>query len=116
MHDETLIEFEWKDDGTPCLALVLSAWFTRGWTALELYVSDKVVVLFKNPNSTGGKPLLKDLDKDIIAQDIVYAHPAHWLASLLSRGCVVESGMNYLIFTVCSRFCNPEPLLGPETA
>lgn len=36
IHDKSLLELKWTDDGMPCLALVLSSWFTRAWTALEL--------------------------------------------------------------------------------
>lgn len=85
VHDTSLAEFEWRDDGTPCIALALSPWFTRGWTALELYLSKKVVVLFKDPDRSSSKPLLKDLDLEILAQDIAFAHPGHWLVS-----CIIQ--------------------------
>ncbi|KIW69473.1 hypothetical protein, variant [Phialophora macrospora] len=66
VHDEYLIHFPWKEDGTPCLALLLSPWFTRGWTAVELAVSHSVKVLFKDP--TGATmPLIKDLENDVLA-------------------------------------------------
>ncbi|EHK40494.1 hypothetical protein TRIATDRAFT_185877, partial [Trichoderma atroviride IMI 206040] len=45
VHDSYLINFPWSDDGSPCLAIVLSTWFTRGWTALELAMSKRVKVL-----------------------------------------------------------------------
>ena len=35
VHDLYLAGIEWKNDGSPCIALVLSPWFTRGWTALS---------------------------------------------------------------------------------
>ncbi|KAI2773000.1 hypothetical protein DTO012A8_2209 [Penicillium roqueforti] len=35
-------EFPWRQDGTPAIGLVLSPWFTHGWTALELAMSNKV--------------------------------------------------------------------------
>ncbi|OAP59515.1 hypothetical protein AYL99_06813 [Fonsecaea erecta] len=66
VHDEYLVNFPWKDDGTPCLALVLSPWFTRGWTAVELISSRSIKVLFKDPNNDRA-PLIKDLRKDILA-------------------------------------------------
>src|SRR4051794_40024482 len=50
VHDNYLVDFEWADDGTPCIALVLSSWFTRGWTALELHESKSVKVLYKGPD------------------------------------------------------------------
>ncbi|KAI1371118.1 hypothetical protein F4677DRAFT_464491 [Hypoxylon crocopeplum] len=73
VHDQELVEFEWKDDGSPAIAMVLSTWFTRGWTAAELWASrdHPVKVLFKDPNDpTGKRPLIKDLDMDILAGDL----------------------------------------------
>ncbi|KAI1632232.1 hypothetical protein F4809DRAFT_656676 [Biscogniauxia mediterranea] len=73
VHDQDLVEFEWKDDGSPAVAMVLSSWFTRGWTAAELWASrgHPVKVLFKDPNdSTGQRPLIKDLDMDVLAGDL----------------------------------------------
>ncbi|OQV02824.1 hypothetical protein CLAIMM_07955 [Cladophialophora immunda] len=66
VHDEYLVNIPWKDDGTPCLALVLSPWFTRGWTAVELVSSRSVKVLFKDPNNDR-VPLIKDLRRDVLA-------------------------------------------------
>ncbi|KAH8594170.1 hypothetical protein B0O99DRAFT_514391, partial [Bisporella sp. PMI_857] len=80
VHDNYLVNFEWKDDGSPCLALVLSSWFTRGWTALELIMSGKVQVLFKDPNG-GSKPLIKDLDTEVLATEPGGHTRAHWLIS-----------------------------------
>lgn len=73
IHDQDLVEFEWKDDGSPAVAMILSSWFTRGWTAAELWASrgHPVKVLFKDPNDpTGLKPLIKDLDMDVLAGDL----------------------------------------------
>ncbi|KAJ4171716.1 hypothetical protein NW754_000295 [Fusarium falciforme] len=102
VHDVQLANFEWKDDGSPCLALALSAWFTRGWTALEMRASKKVKVLFKAPaqrhNQTAPAAgftfqfnglreyhyVLKDLDEDILAgEKNLFAHTAHREASLV---------------------------------
>ncbi|KAI1206344.1 uncharacterized protein F4807DRAFT_236764 [Annulohypoxylon truncatum] len=79
VHDEDLVNFPWRDDGSPAIALVLSSWFTRGWTAAELWASrgHPVKVLFKDSNDpTGLKPLIKDLDDDIFAADV-----GEWLHS-----------------------------------
>jgi tetratricopeptide (TPR) repeat protein len=85
VHDNYLVNFEWKDDGSPCLALVLSSWFTRGWTALELFMSKEVKVLFKDP-SGAKEPLIKDLDQDVLAPGPAAVSRAHWLAtSLIQR-------------------------------
>lgn len=69
IHDENLVKFPWREDGSPAIALILSAWFTRGWTAAELFASrnHSVKVLFANPDSRDGDPLIKDLDKDVFA-------------------------------------------------
>ena len=84
VHDNSLVDFKWADDGSPCVALVLSSWFTRGWTALELHESRKSVkVLYKGPDPDN--PLIKDLDRDILAVDPRYATRAHWIASSIIR-------------------------------
>ncbi|RSL72609.1 hypothetical protein CEP53_001069 [Fusarium sp. AF-6] len=103
VHDLQLANFEWTDDGSPCLALALSAWFTRGWTALELRASKKVKVLFKAPAQQHGgqtvpeagfmfqyngnreyRYVLKDLDDDILASGkSIFTRPAHQEVSLV---------------------------------
>ncbi|KAK6540135.1 hypothetical protein TWF694_008957 [Orbilia ellipsospora] len=49
LHDSYLSNVEWADDGSPCLAVVLSPWFTRGWTALEAAMARRIKVIFKTP-------------------------------------------------------------------
>ncbi|KAJ2994718.1 hypothetical protein NUW58_g1476 [Xylaria curta] len=70
VHDQDLVNFEWRDDGSPAVALVLSSWFTRGWTAAELWASRNhpVKVVFKDPSSN--EPLIKDLYDDILGGDL----------------------------------------------
>lgn len=75
VHDRYLHECEWVDAGSACFAIVMSPWFSRGWTSLELAKSYKVKVLFKS-NSHG--PVIKDLDEDILAKD---GEPSSPLAS-----------------------------------
>ncbi|KAI0829514.1 hypothetical protein F5Y06DRAFT_290847 [Hypoxylon sp. FL0890] len=72
VHDEDLVRFPWRDDGTPAVALVLSTWFTRSWTAAELWASRNhpVKVLFADPERPSGPPLIKDLDDDILSWDL----------------------------------------------
>ena len=84
LHDEYLIDFPWADDGSPCLAIVLSPWFTRGWTALELIMSRKVKVIFGNPVA-GGPLVVKDLDDEILAGDPAKCTRGHWVASTILR-------------------------------
>lgn len=95
VYDRQLAAFEWRGDGSPCLALVLSAWFTRGWTALELRASRRVKVLFKAPRNIPAtsrydiphlmRPyVIKDLDEDILTgEKNLFAHAAHREASLI---------------------------------
>ncbi|KAI1374714.1 hypothetical protein F4677DRAFT_153191 [Hypoxylon crocopeplum] len=84
LHDQYLVDFPWTDDGSPCIALVLSPWFTRGWTALELIMSQNVKVLFKDGN-VGGGLVVKDLDDDILAHDPAECTRGHWVASTIIR-------------------------------
>lgn len=58
VHDRFLRKVPFKDPDTACFAIVMSAWFTRGWTALELVRSRRVIVVFEN--------VTKDLDHDIL--------------------------------------------------
>ena len=78
VHDLYLAGIEWKDDGSPCIALVLSPWFTRGWTALELLLSYKVLVLFRQGRNGY---TLKNLDTEILAKHRFLDSHAHWIAT-----------------------------------
>lgn len=71
VHDKGLLNCEWRDDGSPAVALVLSAWFSRGWTAAELFASSThpVKVMYKNPAPRGPPLVVKDLDTDVLAFD-----------------------------------------------
>ena len=81
VHDLYLAGMEWKDAESACIALVLSPWFTRGWTALELLLSKNVFVLF----CQGVGYTLKDLDNEILAQHPILDSHAHWIATLSVR-------------------------------
>lgn len=65
VHDLYLREWEWIDSETACFAIVMSPWYSRGWTALELAQSHKVKILFKAKNNNY---VIKDLDVDILAE------------------------------------------------
>ncbi|KFY88672.1 hypothetical protein V498_06700 [Pseudogymnoascus sp. VKM F-4517 (FW-2822)] len=52
---------EWVDAETACFAIIMSTWFSRGWTSLELAKSPKVKVMFKGT-------FIKDLLEDILAK------------------------------------------------
>jgi hypothetical protein len=96
VHDSYLRQFEWRegDDSClddACLAIALSPWFSRGWTSLELHVSQEVVVLFAShqAKTRGGS----DDSNTVIIQplsEILLKHPAlrpraHWIAGLLIK-------------------------------
>ncbi|KAI3330277.1 hypothetical protein F4824DRAFT_515825 [Ustulina deusta] len=83
VHDIYLAGLEWANPESACLALVLSPWFTRGWTALELAMSGDVKVIFKGSDPT--KPDIRDLEVEILARDPSMASHTHWLASSVIR-------------------------------
>lgn len=64
VHDCFLRNWNW-DPETACFGILMSPWFSRGWTALELAKSRKVKVIFKGPRGL----LVKDLDEEILAKE-----------------------------------------------
>jgi hypothetical protein len=60
VHDLFLRNLHFGGPGEASFAIVLSPWFTRGWTALELAKSRKVKIVFKDS--------IKDLDVDILCK------------------------------------------------
>jgi len=92
VHDRYLRKFQWRDgdDGCAddaCLAVALSPWFSRGWTSLELHISDNVVVLFGAANSrfdpSDSRSVLVKPLKDILSMHPALSPRAHRIASLL---------------------------------
>ncbi|PYH74499.1 uncharacterized protein BO88DRAFT_460041 [Aspergillus vadensis CBS 113365] len=83
IHDSYLLNIKAYDAETACLAIVLSPWFTRGWTALELRMATQVKVLFKGENEQ--TPAIMDLETDILASSPNVVSRAHWLASKVIR-------------------------------
>lgn len=95
IHDRSLLQFPWADDGSPCVALLLSPWFTRAWTALELTMSKSIKVLYRGTDEN--TPLIKDLDDDILTQDRSIASRGNFVASSIIRrlrGTIVDSLAN----------------------
>jgi hypothetical protein len=102
IHDLSLVNLEWTDDGTPAIALTLSSWYTRGWTATELFstrqAKGSVKVLFKDPNLNNTEPLIKDLDTEVLIPPENYSglrsgrvpNHAHLSASTIVR-CIRHS-------------------------
>ena len=84
VHDSYATNYPWKEDGSPCIILALSPWFTRGWTALELMCSRKVKVVFQDPQDAQ-RQVLKDLDDEVLASHPAYCTRGHWIASTAIR-------------------------------
>ncbi|KAL5047500.1 hypothetical protein BDW71DRAFT_206257 [Aspergillus fruticulosus] len=80
VHDQYLVDFPWAEDGTPCLALLLSPWFTRAWTALELALSHDVWVIFRDPCNKNRR-VIKNLRTEILATDRISCSRSHLIAS-----------------------------------
>lgn len=78
IHDQYLAQFPWTNGGLPCLALLLSPWFTRAWTALELMMSqrEKVWVIYGDP-SDRSRNTIKNLDQDVLARHPAYSSRGH---------------------------------------
>jgi hypothetical protein len=60
IHDRELANTHWTTGDVrenPAIAITLSEWFTRGWTAAELSAApDNVLVVLKNPNPNSSEP------------------------------------------------------------
>ncbi|EXJ67840.1 uncharacterized protein A1O5_09186 [Cladophialophora psammophila CBS 110553] len=95
VHDCFLREIDW-DDSDPraaaegaSLAIIMSPWFGRGWTALELAKSSKVKIMFRK----GKRYILKDLDNDILSASTDQT-PAYHIATQaiqnLRRGTITS--------------------------
>ena len=86
VHDQSIAETPWTDQGSSCLALLLSSWFTRAWTALELRMTQqgKVSVIYRDLHDPSGL-ILKNLGEDILATHPAYSSRGHWIASSLIK-------------------------------
>ncbi|KAI0546385.1 hypothetical protein F4679DRAFT_412202 [Xylaria curta] len=65
VHDRFLRNLPFEGPERACLAIVLSSWFTRGWTALELTRSHKVKIIFQDS--------IRDLDEEILYKNGTFA-------------------------------------------
>ncbi|OTA87330.1 hypothetical protein M434DRAFT_81403, partial [Hypoxylon sp. CO27-5] len=103
IHDTYLLQFDWADDGSAALALILSPWFTRGWTALELSVSNSVKVIFRDP-ADHSKQVIKDLDDDILARNGSFSKLGHIVATaVISRLRKKEPSISDLLMIMRTR-------------
>lgn len=100
VHDLYLRNFKWVGAESACFAVVMSTWFTRGWTALELAQSGRVEVLFKS-GSNGF--VTKNLDNDILAKAREPSSPCHQVSTTairsLRRGDIMEKDEFLASFT-----------------
>jgi len=82
VHDCYLRQWTWFDAETACFAIIMSPWFSRGWTALELARSRKVKVVFAGS-------VIKDLDEDILATtpdpEVAYSDRHRIASNLISN-------------------------------
>lgn len=92
VHDRFLRKIPFTEPGTACLAIILSSWFTRGWTALELAKSRKVKIIFRDA--------IKDLDEEILQK--VGDNPAARVIRNLRSAEI--SGIEDLLRTLGPRF------------
>ncbi|KAI9654120.1 MAG: hypothetical protein M1829_000974 [Trizodia sp. TS-e1964] len=101
VHDCFLRNLPWISAETACIAILMSPWFSRGWTALELLKTRKGTVKFVFKGD--GRPLIKDLDDDILANE--RSSQSHKLASgvieKLRSGSICE--IDDLLLTLGSR-------------
>jgi hypothetical protein len=102
VHDLYLRQCEWRDAESAALAILLSSWFSRGWTALELARSKKAVkVIFK---SDGDSLVIKDLDRDILAKPGEPSSTYRQIATALIRHLRSEiSDVNSLLTSLSKR-------------
>lgn len=88
VHDQELVNMPWTDSTDGAIALLVSSWFTRGWTAAEFYATRKnnsIKILFKNPDGSS-IPVIKDLDRDILCRPQQATTLVHMKASAILRG------------------------------
>ncbi|KAM3456290.1 hypothetical protein MY3296_001887 [Beauveria thailandica] len=78
IHDCFLRKWPW-DPETACFGILMSPWFSRGWTALELAKSRKVKVIFQGKYG----PVIKDLDQDILAGEGHSTTPRELASSII---------------------------------
>jgi len=104
VHDCFLRNWEWVNAETACFAIIMSPWFSRGWTSLELAKSHKVKVVFKGPS---GRPLIKDLDEEILAENenlsTCHGIATKAIRNLRSKGII---GVNDLLTVLRPRYAS----------
>lgn len=84
VHNLYTAKYLWSENGSPCIALALSPWFTWGWTALELLVSRHIKVIFQSLDNPS-EYILKDLDTEVLVSDSASCSHEYWIASTAIR-------------------------------
>ncbi|KAJ5708044.1 hypothetical protein N7488_007845 [Penicillium malachiteum] len=101
VHDCFLRNWEWHPQ-TACFAILMSPWFSRGWTALELMNSRKIKVIFKGRYG----PVIKDLDEEILAKEDEPEGPRKFATQIIRnlRKNSSTLGLNDLLTILQSRY------------
>ena len=99
VHDCFLRNWNW-DQETACFAILMSPWFSRGWTALELAKSRKVKVIFKGPYG----PLIKDLDEEILAKEGDPSSPRKKASKIIEKLRNKITTLNNLLTVLSQRY------------
>lgn len=98
VHDLYLRSHEWADAESASFAILMSSWFTRGWTALELARSKRVKILFKSG-------VVKDLDQDILAKPGAPCSSHRQVATTVIRNLRKEiTDLNGLLTSLSPRY------------
>ncbi|KAI5786962.1 hypothetical protein DFH27DRAFT_223855 [Peziza echinospora] len=98
VHDRSISTMRWITAAEASFALVMSPWFTRGWTALELAVSrpEAVHVLFADRLATL---------EEILAREGEVTHAYHHVASDLIRRVMGKvTTLNHLLSALGPRY------------
>lgn len=88
VHDIFLKSLAWTTPEAACFTIVMSPWFSRGWTALELAMSRKVNIIFRD--------CIKDLDEDILKSVALHNAAAKSISNLRAPVIDVEDFLTVL--------------------
>lgn len=93
VHDRFLRNLPFRGPDDACFAIVMSSWFTRGWTALELARSRKVKIVFSDS--------VQDLDHNILEKADEQNVAARTIRNLRNA---TFSGLDELLSTLAPRY------------
>ncbi|RYP52102.1 hypothetical protein DL768_002652 [Monosporascus sp. mg162] len=105
VHGLDLVNVPWADGGAVAVAITLSAWFKRVWTAAELNANQwkelSAKVLFRNANPERPDLVVKNLQQDILSfgpgalPDLAHLNAAQIIRGSWSRALTVQFYANY---------------------